>query len=166
SLLTDSTAQELELLQDYLRACRRGSGIVLALNDDVVMMNDHARHVLEPADTEVLLVSASEALAASRTSAVEVDLPTGMTARLHCRPAGSMSPRGTAGGVVQVKLVTPARRAGDAPAPRRMVLPALVGSGALWLRSSERVRESCEKGEWLALEGEPGVGKLALARAV
>jgi sigma-54 dependent transcriptional regulator, acetoin dehydrogenase operon transcriptional activator AcoR len=166
ALLTESTAQELELLQDYLRACRRGSGIVLALNDDVVMMNDHARHALEPADTEVLLVSASEALAGGRTSAVNVDLPTGLTARLHCRPAGSASPRGTAGGVVQVKLVIPARSAGDAPAPGRMFLPALVGSGALWLRSSERVRESCEKGEWLALEGEPGVGKLALARAV
>ena len=166
ALFTDSTAQELELLQDYLRACRHSSGIVLALNDDVVMLNDHARHALEPGDTEVLLGSASEVLAGGRTNAVKVDLPTGMTARLHCRPAGSASPRGTVGGVVQVKLVKPARPAGDAPASARMFLPALVGSGALWLRSSERVQECCEKGEWLALEGEPGVGKLALARAV
>ena len=166
ALVTDSTAQELGLLQDYLRACRHSSGIVLALNDDVVMMNDHARHALEPGDTEVLLGSASEALAGGRTSTVKVELPTGLTARLHCRPAGSPSPQGTAGGVVQVKLVKPARLAGDAPAPARMFLPTLVGSGALWLRSSERVQESCEKGEWLALEGEPGVGKLALARAV
>ena len=166
ALFTDSTAQELELLQDYLRACRHSSGIVLALNDDVVMMNEHARHALEPGDTEVLLGSASEALADGRTNAVKVDLPTGMTARLHCRPAGRASPRGTTGGVVRVKLVKPALSADNAPAPARMFLPTLVGSGALWLRSSERVQESCEKGEWLALEGEPGVGKLALARAV
>src|SRR5262249_41122971 len=38
ALLTDSSAQELELLQEYLRACRRTNGIVFALNDDVVMM--------------------------------------------------------------------------------------------------------------------------------
>ena len=47
-----------------------------------------------------------------------------------------------------------------------MLLPGLVGSGALWLRSSQQVQEAYEVGEWLALEGEPGVGKLALARAV
>ena len=47
-----------------------------------------------------------------------------------------------------------------------MLLPGIVGSGALWLRSSQQVQESYEAGEWLALEGEPGVGKLALARAV
>ena len=49
ALLTDSSAQELELLQEYLRACRRSNGIVLALSNDVVMMNDHARQVLDPA---------------------------------------------------------------------------------------------------------------------
>jgi transcriptional regulator of acetoin/glycerol metabolism len=47
-----------------------------------------------------------------------------------------------------------------------MFLPGLVGSGALWLRSCLQVQESYEAGEWLVLDGEPGVGKLALARAV
>lgn len=166
ALLTGATAQELELLQDYLQTCRHSSGIVLALNHDIVMMNDHARRALEPGDTDVLLGTASDVIADGRTDAVQVDLPTGLRARLRCRPAGSASPRGAVGGVVQVKLVKPARPASDAPAPARMYLPALVGSGALWLRSSEQVQETCEKGEWLALEGEPGVGKLALARAV
>jgi transcriptional regulator of acetoin/glycerol metabolism len=166
ALLTDSTAQEFELLQDYLRACRHTSGIVLALNRDVVMMNDHARHFLEPGDQEALLGYASEVLAEGRTNAVQVELPTGLTARMHCRPAGSARPAGAPGGVVQVKLHEPTRPAGEAPPPARMLLPGLVGSGALWLRSSQQVQESYEVGEWLALEGEPGVGKLALARAV
>jgi sigma-54 dependent transcriptional regulator, acetoin dehydrogenase operon transcriptional activator AcoR len=166
ALLAESSAEELELLQGYLRACRHSNGIVLALNHDMVMMNDQARHILEQGDQEVLLGYASEVLAGGRTNAMQVDLPTGMTARMHCRPAGSAKPSGAAGGVVQVKLLEPARPAGDTPPPARMLLPGLVGSGALWLRSSQQVQQSYEAGEWLALEGEPGVGKLALARAV
>ena len=47
-----------------------------------------------------------------------------------------------------------------------MQLPGIVGSGALWLRGCQQVQEVYETGEWLVVEGEPGVGKLALLRAV
>jgi transcriptional regulator of acetoin/glycerol metabolism len=166
ALLTESTARELDLLQDYLRACRHSSGIVLALNHDVVMTNDHARQVLEPGDQAALLGYASDVLAEGRTNSVQVELPTGRTARMHCRPARNAGPAGAPGGVVQVKLLEPTRLAGQAQLPARMLLPGLVGSGALWLRSSQQVQESYDVREWLALEGEPGAGKLALARAV
>jgi len=36
-MLADSSARELQLMQEYMRACRRTSGIVLALNNDIVM---------------------------------------------------------------------------------------------------------------------------------
>src|ERR1700722_2469004 len=168
ALLTDSSAQELGLLQDYLRACRRSNGIVLALSKDLVMMNEHARHVLDPGDQSVLLGQAGEALAGGKSRAVEIELPTGLTARMHCHPTRGPGPLGSAGGVVHVKLLEAGRRlAADAPAtPSRMVLPGLVGSGALWLRSCQPVQEAYEADEWLVLEGEAGVGKLALARAV
>jgi sigma-54 dependent transcriptional regulator, acetoin dehydrogenase operon transcriptional activator AcoR len=167
ALLTDSSAQELELLQDYLRACRRTNGIVLALSRDLVMMNEHARHVLDPGDQAVLLGQAGEALAGGKSRAVEVELPTGLTARMHCHPSRGLGQLGSAGGVVHVKLLEAGwRLAADTPAPARMVLPGLVGSGALWLRSCQQVQEAYEADEWLVLEGEPGVGKLALARAV
>ena len=172
ALLTDSSAQELELLQEYLRACRRTNGIVLALNDDVVMMNDHARQVLDPGDQAVLLGQAGEALSAGRGGAVEVELPTGITARMYCRPTPSGGThtggqRRPTGGVVHVKLIEPSRRpAADAVHPNRMYLPGLVGSGALWLRGCQHAQEVYESGEWLVLEGEPGVGKLALLRAM
>jgi transcriptional regulator of acetoin/glycerol metabolism len=167
ALLTDSSAQELELLTDYLRACRRSNGIVLALSKDLVMMNEHARHVLDPGDQAVLLGQAGEALAGGKSRAVEVELPTGLTARMHCHPTRGPGPLGSSGGVVHVKLLEVGRRlAADAPAPSRMVLPGLVGSGALWLRSCQQVQEAYEADEWLVLEGEPGVGKLALTRAV
>jgi sigma-54 dependent transcriptional regulator, acetoin dehydrogenase operon transcriptional activator AcoR len=54
------------------------------------------------------------------------------------------------------------RQAVRAPMP----LPGLVGSGALWLRACRDVEVVRESGEWLVLEGESGVGKLALLRAV
>src|SRR5712691_6164004 len=47
ALLNHSSAQEFQLLQDYLRACRHTGGIVFALANDMVMMNDCARDVLD-----------------------------------------------------------------------------------------------------------------------
>ena len=165
ALLTDSNAREFELLQEYLRACRHSAGIVVALNHDVVMMNDFARQALDPGDQVVLLGQATETLASRHSAAVEIELPTGARARMYCRPL-----RGDdrlAGGVVHVKLVEAGARPAAQAGPRaRMVLPGLVGSGPLWLRGCHHVEEVYESGEWLALEGEPGVGKLAVLRAV
>ena len=165
ALLTDSNAREFELLQEYLRACRHSAGIVLALNHDVVMMNEYARQALDPGDQVVLLGQATETLASRHSAAVEIELPTGARARMYCRPL-----RGEdrlAGGVVHVKLVEPGVRSAAPAAPQtRMILPGLVGSGPLWLRACHQVEEIYDSGEWLALEGEPGVGKLALLRAV
>src|SRR6266702_6607498 len=62
ALLTSSGEHEFELLQEYLRACKRTAGIVLALNNDMVMMNEYARRVLDPGDQVVLLGHAAEAL--------------------------------------------------------------------------------------------------------
>jgi hypothetical protein len=47
-----------------------------------------------------------------------------------------------------------------------MYLPGLVGTGVLWLRACRDAEALYDAGDWFTLEGEPGVGKLALARAV
>jgi transcriptional regulator of acetoin/glycerol metabolism len=165
ALLTDSSAREFELLSEYLRACKRTAGIVLALNNDVVMMNDYARHVLDPSDQVVLLGQAADALASRQTGMVTVDLPTGIKARLNCRPVGREGR--PAGGVVHVKLMDyGTRQSADAVPQTRMFLPGLVGTGPLWLRGCHQVDAVYASSEWLALGGERGVGKLALIRAV
>jgi transcriptional regulator of acetoin/glycerol metabolism len=166
AMLADSSARELQLMQEYMRACRRTSGIVLALNNDVVMMNEYARQVLDPGDQGVLLGQAAEILASQQAGAVSVELPSGIQARMYCRPI-----RGddhVAGGVVHVKLIEPAsqRPAADSAGKPPMSLPGLVGGGALWLRGCRQVETIYDSGEWLALEGEPGVGKLTVVRAV
>ncbi len=166
AVLASTGAPEYELLEEYLRACRRTAGIVLALNSDTVMMNDYARHVLDPGDQVALLGSAGDALAADHLGPVDVELPSGARARMYCRPMrGSGQRRG--GGVVHVRMMELVNRqsADTGPAPRKF-LPGLVGSGRLWLRGGQQVEAAYAAREWLALEGEPGVGKLALLRAM
>jgi sigma-54 dependent transcriptional regulator, acetoin dehydrogenase operon transcriptional activator AcoR len=182
-----SNGRDLRLLQEYTRACRHTGGIVLALGNDVVMLNDHARQALSPADQAALISQATEALTVEAVAAgtrgrwrppgaVTVDLPSGAVARMFCRPVGelgllaaSADPGPLADGVVHVKLVAPvAAPAAETAAVTRggMSLPGLVGSGAAWRRAG-RLAEACyERGEWLAVEGEQGSGKLALVRAV
>jgi len=159
ALLNDSSGRELELLQEYLRACRRNAGIVIALNGEVVMMNDHARQVLDPSDQGVLLARAAEALGSRQPVTLVTELPTGAKARMYCRPVRADDR--LAGGVVHVKLVEPAGRtaAETAPPKQQMFLPGLVGSGPLWLRGCQKADAVYAVGEWLALEGEPGAGK-------
>jgi len=165
-LINDSTAREFRLMQEYLRACRHSSGIVLALSADVVMMNDSARQLLDPADQVAVLGHATEALASRRQAPVTVTLPTGARARVQCRP---LAEEGTpAHGIVHVKLIeqAAARPAADASPKKPMFLPGLVGAAPLWLRGCTQVEAAYNSGEWLALEGERGVGKLAVIRAV
>jgi transcriptional regulator of acetoin/glycerol metabolism len=165
ALLTDSNAREFELLHEYLRACRHSTGIVLALNNDVTMMNDYARQVLDAGDQVALLGRAAELLAACQSGPVALNLASGGTALVDCRPLRVKDP--LAGGIVHVRLAEPQRRrparGGEKP---RMIMPGLVGSGPLWVRGCHQVEAVYDSGEWLALEGEQGTGKLAVVRAV
>jgi len=186
SLTETSNGRDLRLLQEYTRACKHTGGIVLAVGNDVVMLNDHARRALSPADQAALISQATEALSAEAIAAgargrwrapgaVTVDLPSGGVARMFCRPVGEFGifaapadAGALADGVVHVKLVpSSAAPSVEAVVARAaMALPGLVGSGAAWRRACRLAEASYERGEWLAMEGEPGVGKLALVRAV
>src|SRR5215469_1806364 len=85
ALVTVSNSRDIDLLQEYVRACRRTGGIVLALGNDVVMLNDHARRALDPADQSALIGHATDALTRENPGAVRVDLPSGVVARMFCR---------------------------------------------------------------------------------
>ena len=164
ALLADAGMREIELLNAYLRACRHSPGMVFALNNDVVMMNDAARTALNPGDQAALLRHAAEALA-ERREATTVELPSGVRVRIHTRPVQGEGR--VAGGVVDVKVVeasAPAQR--DSRPTSRMLLPGLVGNGTLWRRACTELETLYRDGRWPVVEGEPGVGKLALLRAL
>ena len=169
ALLNDSSTEEFQLLRDYLRACRYSGGLVLALTNDMVLMNDQARDTLDPGDQAALLGRAAEALAGDHPDLVDVELPTGARARMRCRPMLAKGRRRLVGGVVHVKLLEPASQAAEdagAGSQARRFGPALVGSGPLWLRGCRQVEAAYASREWLSLAGEPGTGKLALLRAI
>ncbi len=165
ALLAETSVHELELLHEYVRTCRRMTGIVFALNNDVVMLNDYARAVLDPADQAALLSRAPEAFAPGHCTSMDVPLPSGMMARMHCRLVPGTD--GTAGLVVHAKLRHPPTEVTEIrPSAPMGQLPGLVGSAPTWLRACREVEQVYRSGDWLALEGEPGVGKLAILRAV
>jgi transcriptional regulator of acetoin/glycerol metabolism len=166
ALRNDASAGEVQLLQEYLRACRHTGGIVFAFNNDMVMMNRSVRDMLEPGDQAAMLAHAAEALATGRPGRVDVELPSGATARMYCRPVRGERQRPPAGGVAHVKLIELAGRLALQAGPPPRFRPGLVGSGPLWLRGCDQVDAAYCGGEWLAVRGEPGAGKLALLRAV
>jgi sigma-54 dependent transcriptional regulator, acetoin dehydrogenase operon transcriptional activator AcoR len=168
ALLADSGLHELELLQAYRRTCRRMAGIVFALTSDAVMLNDHARAELDPVDQAALLAHATQAaeeLAPGPRWSAGLMLPTGASAQMYYNQV-RVGPQ-LAGVVVHVKL----NQADQPPVTEHAstshaLLPGLVGRAPLWLRACHDVEKVFQSGEWLAVEGEPGVGKLALLRAV
>lgn len=109
SVAAASSSRDLHLLQEYLRACRHSGGIVLALGDDIVMLNDNARLALSPADQAALITRATDMLAVpggAASGAVTADLPSGTVVRLSCR---RVSGDGSCpDGVVHVKIVASA----------------------------------------------------------
>ena len=161
-LVDQSGRSELAVLSDYLVACRRNRGPVFALGEDLLMMNDRARLELDPGDQEPLLAQGREALWAGRRHPLMVDLPSGRTARVHCRP--TMGPDGVVGGVLDVQVV--GRPAAVTTLPRiQGALSFVVGSGPAWRTCCQTVDRHLQAGEWLALEGEPGSGRETVARA-
>jgi transcriptional regulator of acetoin/glycerol metabolism len=163
-LTATSGRRELALFQEYLRACRHSNGIVFALNNDVVMMNDYARQVLSPQDQAMLLATAAEAMHGSKRAILDVDMPSGAKARLYCAPV--LTESGPTGGVVRVRMVEPSDAFAPAKPFTHPLLPGIVGSGPLWQRACDEMCALHQNGEWATVHGEAGSGKLALLRAV
>lgn len=173
ALLRAAADREVALLHEYLTTCRRSHGAVLAVADDLLMMNDRARELLDPADQAPLLTAASEALSSGQRTQLLVDLPSGATARLQCRPAwpepgrsgGRGGSHGGSQGVLLVDVLTPEQEAPRPVSPGATPLPAAVGSGPLWVTCCQTVDRHFGAREWLVLTGEAGTGKRTLARA-
>lgn len=160
--------RELALVHEYMKICQRSPGPVLALNNDVVMMNDALRQLVDPAEQQTLIGYAVDTMRADNRHALRtVELPSGRTAHLRYSPASTGS--GLAGGVFRIRVERlPAPLAGGVSLHRthRMNPPGLAGTGPAWTRSVQQAAACFATGDWFAIEGEAGAGKLALLRAV
>ncbi len=168
-LLAQTGLREFALFAEYLRTCQQSNGPVLALNNDVVMSNDHLRQMLDGPELEALIGYAVDTMRADDREAIRtVELPSGRSAHLRYTPARCDS--GPAGGVFRVRLGQPVstlaaegRRSGRSQTPPTM--PGLVGAGAVWRACIAQVDSCYQAGDWVALEGEPGSGRRAILRA-
>ena len=164
-LLTDSSALEQELLQEYLLAGRRSGDMVLAVNDNLLLMNATAQQNLDGSDQAAVLAHAAEMISLGGASALSVELPSGQRVRISCRP---VSGGRSTGAVIQITRQTPGLASVGHTVnrpPSRPELPGLVGRSAPWLATSRTVDNSYRAGHWIVLSGERGSGKVALARA-
>ena len=167
NMLTLASQDELALLREYMGACQHAGGVVMAISDELVMMNDHARQSLNLADQAALLVRAADARGRQHPTTLVAELPSGLMSRIHYQPA--FLDERLVGGVLRVQFSSHSAPP-EVPTLSRELLsptmPGLVGGSASWLRCGRSINEWYEHREWVALEGEPGVGKLALAKAV
>lgn len=166
ALMTNTSLRELSLFQAYLQACQHTTGVVIAFNDDIVMLNDSARQLLDLSDQSVLLGHARQALAERPRATAVLTLPTGSRVRLRCRRVSGATEADVVGGVLTVRLVESDEPQAATELSVPLYLPGIVGSAPAWLRCCHDVDASYRAGEWLALAGEPGTGKSAVARAV
>jgi len=160
-ILAQTGLREFALFREYLSACHAG-GAVLALNNDVVMMNDHLRQLMNATDQQALIGYAADMMTGSRDSTRAVELPSGVTAIIRFTPATSES--GPAGGVFHVRFAraVPIARVPSGPIAYGHSLPGLAELGAAWTRCTQQAIACYQAGDWVAVRGEAGVGKLAL----
>ena len=164
ALVEQSSRRELALMNDYLSTCRRNRGAVIGVGPDLLMLNDRARELLGPGDQAPLLAEALDALSEGRGQLV-VDLPSGLTVRVLCRPSSGDRSDGVLTVARVADLRAHPRPAARGTLPALPALPALVGSSPAWTRCWQTVDRHCARREWLVLEGEAGTGKTALVRA-
>src|SRR6266545_6791710 len=158
-----SCERERALLQEFLATCRRTKRPVLSVSDDLTITNVGAAHLLDHDDYAIVRERAVELAGSSRETAGEVLLSGGQLAQLRCRPVASHS--GIAGTIVEIQLNedgAPRRGTGNR---RTASLPGLAGRSSAWARVCQEVDSQCRRRSWLLLVGEPGAGKVALARA-
>jgi transcriptional regulator of acetoin/glycerol metabolism len=161
AMLASTGARELSLFREYLASCQRGSGAVLAVNQDVVMVNSHAEELYDVTDRAALITHTADMVGSAKPATVVADLPSGLVARLEYRPVFSGS--ALAGGVFRVKSQTGSRRT---TRQADLQLPGVVGTSSLWRQACAAADASFADRNWLALSGERGVGKAAMAQAV
>lgn len=165
-ILAKVSVREMTLLRDYLAACRHATGPVLALSEDIVMMNHLAQQRLDAADRTALVARTDDAVGELLPRTLVADLPSGAIARLDYRPTSVGS--AVVGGVFRVQIQEPSSRPlrSTDSRPAAAQLPGVAGTSPEWTRAGAQLRESHRAGTWVLLVGERGVGKHALARSV
>jgi transcriptional regulator of acetoin/glycerol metabolism len=162
-MLGKANARQLALFTDYLAACKHGGDSIVAVNQEMIMMSTGTHRYFDSDDRAALLTRLTDAEGSTKPMTMLEDLPSGLTARIEYRPA--FAGQTLAGGVLRIQPTAP-QIPSTARRKEEVFLPGIVGTSPIWKRTCRAVLDGHRRGEWLVLEGETGVGKLALLRGV
>jgi transcriptional regulator of acetoin/glycerol metabolism len=159
-LLEQGSARQRAMLDAFLTACRGGRSAVVAICGDIVMTDPRAASLLSAADQVILRGKAAEVTGSP--AMVELCLSQGRLVQARCAPVAVGG--STVGTVIKLSVRNPegSRTRRTAPAP--VTFPEAVGRSPVWLAACDDVRAVARQRRSLLLVGEPGTGKLALAR--
>lgn len=154
--------RERALFHDYMAACSSARpGAILALNRDVVMMNEQLSALMVGADQPALLEHAREVAEDNFEGRRHVALPSGRVADL--RVTRSRREDSDAGAILRVRI---SGRPQPRPVSARRGSLGLVGTSPGWLRAAAEVEEALVAKAWFCVLGEAGVGKGTLVEAI
>ncbi|MBT2389003.1 GAF domain-containing protein [Streptomyces sp. ISL-1] len=161
-----SSRRERALFQDYMDACSSvRPGPVLAINRDVVMMNEQLRSAVTGTDHYALLDHAHEIADDPRFEGTRsIALPSGRIAEL--RVSRSRREDSDAGTIFRVRVIGRPQSGPVASAGSTRSGLGLVGSSPRWLSAVAETEAAFVAGSWLHLVGEAGAGKRTLIEAL
>ncbi|GAA4666404.1 sigma-54-dependent Fis family transcriptional regulator [Gordonia humi] len=160
-LLEFSGTVQSALLQAYNVACRRHVGtMVLAVSDDLVLMNQRLRRTIESTDQSALIEHAVDATSTATRSTVD-ELPSGITVRItRVDTIETMD----AAALFTVHVV---EAAATRPNVRRVPvsLPGMVGRSSMWRQTCSDLLRALETSQWAVAAGERGTGRCSALKA-
>lgn len=161
-----SSRRERALFQDYMEACSSvRPGPVLALNREVLMMNEQLSAAVAGQDHYALLDHAREIADDSRFEGTRsIALPSGRVAELRisrCRREDS-----DAGAIFRIRVIGRPQPRPAVSGRRARSSLGLVGSSPQWLQAVTKCEEAFTAGSWFCVMGEAGVGKTTLVEAI
>ncbi|WP_153809821.1 helix-turn-helix domain-containing protein [Nocardia sp. SYP-A9097] len=161
-LRASGSVHQQAVLEQFLRASRAGRGPVLSLGGDVFMSDTRANQQLIPQEKAFLREIASGLTGLRDSMVLDVQLPTGRTARV--RPETVTVGAEVAGVVLRVDLSAPELRTRRI-AVKSIGMPEVPGDSSVWRRVTGEVLEAARTGLPVVVTGESGSGKLALLTA-
>lgn len=159
-ILQDGEDLNRTVFTAYRAATQHSGRPTVAVGDDILMLSESTQQRFDMRDQMVIIDLARDARGHAEAYALTTDLPSGTTARLSYQP--TFATGRLAGGIITITERKPLR---SSRTVHSISLPGAVGESALWRRAAGIVVDACRQGEWMVLDGEPGVGKTTLISA-